>query len=247
MQWLVQRNVAVEILESLFFFCVTQRHSFPGMLLTLIARVSDGLPLTASTDDAQSTSIPDYEKYRTQAKKIVSQLTMTSPSRLSIESGEVAFHCLLANGVVYLTMCEKGHSKKLAFAYLEELQREFNTLHGDKVATASKMYQFISFDSFMNKTKKIYASSRTQENLDFLNKELTDVHRIMTQSYDSLVHRGEKLENISQRSSQLSQDSKKYVGISKELNRMALYRRYAPFVVVGLLLVVLWYMRKWFQ
>jgi vesicle transport protein SEC22 len=48
-------------------------------------------------------------------------------------------------GVCYLTLCEKAYPKKLAFAYLEELQKEFWGEFGNEVGTAARPYAFIKF------------------------------------------------------------------------------------------------------
>ena len=58
-------------------------------------------------------------------------------------------HCtpsyLIEQGVCYLVLCEGAFPKKLAFAYLEELQTEFHELYGKKVAAVSRPYSFIEF------------------------------------------------------------------------------------------------------
>lgn len=45
----------------------------------------------------------------------------------------------------YLVLCEASFPKKLAFAYLEDLQAEFHEQHGKKVPTVSRPYSFIEF------------------------------------------------------------------------------------------------------
>lgn len=42
-------------------------------------------------------------------------------------------------------LCEASFPKKLAFAYLEDLQAEFHEQHGKKVPTVSRPYSFIEF------------------------------------------------------------------------------------------------------
>eukprot|EP00300_Choanocystis_sp_HF-7_P003049 c122_g1_i1.p1 GENE.c122_g1_i1~~c122_g1_i1.p1 ORF type:complete len:223 (+),score=45.42 c122_g1_i1:43-711(+) len=220
------------------------------MLLTMIARAADGLPLVATMDDPSSASIPYYDKYRGEARNIVKNFTK-SPAfhRVSITathgSGHV-FHTLVHDGIVYLTLTNQNVSRKLAYAFLEELQREFSTLHGEAAKSANRMYQFIAFDSFMNKTKALFESSQAHSQLQALNKDLADVHDIMVQSYDSLVNRGLQMEELRDKSTQLSLDSKKYVRASKDLNRIAFMRKWAPFFALFLLFVAIFYFRRWY-
>lgn len=52
---------------------------------------------------------------------------------------------VIEKGVIYLVLCEAGFPKKLAFAYLEDLQAEFHEQHGKKVPSVSRPYSFIEF------------------------------------------------------------------------------------------------------
>lgn len=58
---------------------------------------------------------------------------------------------LIEKGVCYLVLCEGSFSKKLAFAYLEDLQAEFHEQHGKRVPTVSRPYSFIEFGENMRR------------------------------------------------------------------------------------------------
>lgn len=57
---------------------------------------------------------------------------------------------LIEKGVCYLVLCEGSFPKKLAFAYLEDLQAEFHEQHGKRVPTVSRPYSFIEFGMMMS-------------------------------------------------------------------------------------------------
>lgn len=67
------------------------------------------------------------------------------PSRMSYESGPYYLHYLIEAGVCYLTLSERGYPKKLAYQYLEELQREFHHQNQNQVETVARPYAFIKF------------------------------------------------------------------------------------------------------
>lgn len=58
-------------------------------------------------------------------------------------------------GVCYLVLSEASFPKKLAFAYLEDLQAEFHEQHGKKVQTVSRPYSFIEFGKTQKTTMKV--------------------------------------------------------------------------------------------
>jgi hypothetical protein len=59
-------------------------------LLTLLARVPDGLMLSESMDSGK-TDVADMEFYRSQAKQIFKTLNRKSQPKMSIESGGYYF------------------------------------------------------------------------------------------------------------------------------------------------------------
>jgi hypothetical protein len=46
-------------------------------------------------------------------------------------------------------LCDKSYPKKLAFAFLEELQKEFQEKYGPEVGTVSRPYAFVKFGTLI--------------------------------------------------------------------------------------------------
>ena len=91
--------------------------------MTQLFRVSDSLPLSASMEDEKDHR--ELDGLKSQAKKIVKQLSGAAPaSKVSIDSGSSCFHYINERGVCYLCLTDKSYPKRLAFNYLEELQKE---------------------------------------------------------------------------------------------------------------------------
>ena len=125
----------------------------------------------------------------------------------------------IADNVIYLVIAEKSYPRKLAFSYLDELSKEFQTSYGAKVDGVRKPYAFVGFgkflrisftgdargdhacppDTFMSKTTRLYQDTRTASaggsHMDKLNDELQDVTRIMTKNMEELLWRGDSLDS----------------------------------------------------
>lgn len=212
------------------------------VLLTIIARVADGLPLAASMqEDDQSGR--DLQKYQSQAKQLCRKLNEQSPARCTLEAGTMCFHYAIEKGVCYLVLCEAGFPKKLAFAYLEDLVGEFNEQYGMKVSSVSRPYSFIEFDTYIQKAKKSYVDSRARRNLGNINTELQDVQRIMVANIEEVLQRGEALSALDSKAANLSSLSKKYRSDAKYLNTRSTYAKVAAGSVIFITLLV--YVRFW--
>ncbi|KAJ1725618.1 SNAP receptor [Coemansia erecta] len=206
---------------------------------TIIARVADGLPLAASMDDEQAESM--LSEYKSQAKAIFKKLNSHSEPMCSIESGQYCLHYLLEQGVCYLCICEKSFPRKLAFSYLDELAKEFYMSYGSEVEkTNLRPYAFIKFDTFIQKTKRIYEDSRTQNNLSKLNEDLRDVTQIMTKNMEDLLWRGDSLDRMNTMSDRLRDQSEKYRKHTRQLNIEMMIRKYGipAAIVLGFILIL---------
>uniref|UniRef100_A0A0D9ZE81 Longin domain-containing protein n=1 Tax=Oryza glumipatula TaxID=40148 RepID=A0A0D9ZE81_9ORYZ len=233
--------------------------------LTMVARVTDGLPLAEGLDDGRDQKDADF--YKQQAKLLFKNLSkgQHEASRMSIETGPYFFHYIIEGRVCYLTMCDHSYPKKLAFQYLEDLKNEFERVNGSQIETAARPYAFIKFDTFIQKTKKLYLDTRTQRNLVKLNDELYEVHQIMTRNVQEVLGVGEKLDQVTEMSTRLTSDTRMYADKAKDLNRQftiygqlrliygmhkpfgfqALIRKYAPVaIVIGVVLMLFWLKNK---
>lgn len=106
---------------------------------------------------------------------------------------------IIDSGVCYLVLTERSYPKRLAFNYLEELQKEFNLLYAGEVDSATRPYAFIKFDAFIQKTKRLYVDTRAQRNVNKLNEDLADVQKIMMTNIQEVLGRGERLDSACSR------------------------------------------------
>ncbi|XP_055336452.1 vesicle-trafficking protein SEC22b-like [Paramacrobiotus metropolitanus] len=214
------------------------------VLLTMIARMADGLPLAASVQDDEEHG-KNLIQYQTQAKQIFKRLTPSSPNRCTIDSGNYYFHYIIVNDVCYLVLTEKSFPKRVAFSYLEDLQNEFDMLYGNRVNTVSRPYAFIEFDNYIQKAKKTFNDSRARRQLGQLNNELQDVQRIMVQNIDDVLQRGQALSDLQDKAGMLSAASEKYRKDAKTLNKKASTIKIAA-VIILVVILFLYVKFSWF-
>ncbi|XP_008555588.1 vesicle-trafficking protein SEC22b-B [Microplitis demolitor] len=192
------------------------------VLLTMIARIADGLPLAATMqeDEQSGKSILEYQN---QAKMLFKKLGPQSPARCTIETGPYLFHYLIENDVCYLVLCERNWSKRLAYSYLEDIAQEFYAQYGKRVNTVTRPYTFIEFDTYIQKAKKSFSDGRSRRNMNTLNSQLQDVQRIMVQNIDDVLQRGTVLSELDSKTQNLSMLSQKYKKNATHLNSKSMY------------------------
>ncbi len=217
--------------------------------------------LCASVDDEQSES--SLAEVKSQVKLILRRLGRNSEPQASIESGAYAVHYLIAGpeggsggggGVVYLCIAERSYPRKLAFTYLADLAAEFSSSYGGAGggggqqqqqvhAPGLRPYAFMEFDTFVGRTRALYADSRAARNLGRLNDELRDVAQVMTKNIEDLLYRGDSLDRMGELSSRLRDDSRKYRRAAVRVNWDLLVRQYAPVAALVLFVLVFVWLR----
>jgi vesicle transport protein SEC22 len=214
---------------------------------TILARASDGLILTGLME-SNSSETPEFR----QIQKILTRENNGSQntSRLTIDTETGYYFAFMnENGVIYIALCEKTYPKGQAFKFLEELRKEFDIQYGPEVALASQPYNFIKFESFIQKTKKLYIDATkndTQRNLSKVTKELSDVHNIMSKSISEILERGDRLDQVTKKSDELLASSISYEKAAKHLNDSMFWRTYGPFIGVGALIFLFLFWRFYY-
>jgi len=217
--------------------------------------MSDSLPLAESIDEKEEeelkTSNPKakvesdpYENYKNQRKKILEQLSLfnsgSANEKLSIDSGPMVFHTLTSRGVIYMTLCEKSYSSQMAYAFLEELKKEFEQLYGSEVNKVERLYAFMKFDTFIQKTRRVYTDSRAKRNIQVLKDELHDVQHIIKKNISDVIGRGQQLDALSDLSNEILDGAKKIKIGATDLNKLTLWKKYkVVFAIVGVLFVLI--------
>lgn len=213
------------------------------MLLTLIARASDGELLSGSIQEAEQVS-RNLNEYQNQAKMIFRKLGSNAPTPSTVESGPILFHYIIEGDVCYMALCEKSFSRRLVFSYLDELKQQFAERYAGKIQSVRRPYAFIEFATTIQKIKKPYVDSRVRRNVSRLNEELVDVQRIMVQNIDEVLQRGEHMSSLANKATDLSAQSRTFLKESKYLNLRSTYAKWAALAVILLLFVL--FIRFWF-
>ncbi|KAJ4954628.1 hypothetical protein NE237_011411 [Protea cynaroides] len=160
-----------------------------GMVkLTIVGRVSDGLPIAQGPRylNGENENMLFYKQQGEFILKEISRGTL-SPSKMSIRIDHHCFYFLVDNGFCYSTLCESSYPRKLAFHYLQDLQREFEKEDPRIVETITIPYSFLRFDTVIGNIRKQYLDTRTQANLSKLHANRGQELDIMTEDISKII------------------------------------------------------------
>jgi vesicle transport protein SEC22 len=220
------------------------------METTTIYQFSTVTPLAASSDDVNNSSLLDVKR---KIKQIIYSINSPDqPNIGNIVSSPYTIHFQLdrENDIIIIVITAENFPNQLALSYLCELHDEFIHIHLKEMQISLnrneiiKPYQYMSFETFITKTKKIYADSRAKDGLNDINNQLRDVKNIMNKNINDLLNRGEELNNLQDLSSSLREQSIKYKKYAKKINWDLLIKQYIPIIIIILIFLLLIY--RWF-
>ncbi|KAL6939520.1 SNAP receptor [Hanseniaspora osmophila] len=206
---------------------------------TLIYR-EDGLPLCTSVDD-DNTDV-NLNELKKNIKKLLSKFTPQTENEATMEfKGELEAHYIRKNSIIYFVIVERNSpTPQISFSYLKDISVEFEHNYSNEYwKPTTRPYQFVSFDTFLQKTIKLYNDKRVFSNLDQLNNDLKDVKQIMTKNIEDILYRGDSLDKMSDMSYNLKNDARKYKKSAQKINLQLLISQYAPIAGVAFLVVLL--------
>ncbi|KAL6321602.1 hypothetical protein AAG906_025434 [Vitis piasezkii] len=171
--------------------------------LTIVGRVSDGLPLAQGLRYQNDEENENFLCYKQQAEFILKEISRgaLSPSKMTIHIDH--YHCfnyLVENGHCFITLCDSSYPRKLAFHYLQDLQKEFEKFDIGLMEKITKPYSFVRFDGIIGNIRKQYIDTRTQANLSKLNANRGQDLDIIAKHMSEIIQKGPKSE-ISERMS----------------------------------------------
>jgi len=213
------------------------------VMLTLIGRLGDGLILATSIEGDEEHD-HNMVKYTNQAKLLFRKLnSQTSPPRHSLESGPYLFHYVIRNNVCYLCLCDRNFPPKMAFAFLDDISNEFHNQNGNRYESVTRPYHFIEFDQYIQQAKRKHGD-RQRMAMTAVSGELQDVARLMVSNIEDVLHRGESLNILDDKATNLAVMSKKYRQDAIQLNRRSTLCK--AMVVIFLIIILLLIIRYYF-
>ena len=122
--------------------------------------------LAASVDDEQVET--ELSEVKSQVKQVFRRLNRNSEPQASIESGRYTLHYLIQDSICFLCIADASYPRKLAFTYLSDIAQEFTTTYpsGQYLSATLRPYAYVEFDTYIQRTKKVYQDSRASANLD---------------------------------------------------------------------------------
>lgn len=113
-----------------------------------------------------------------------------------------------SNGLAAVAVCDKEYPSRVAFTLLMKLQQDFMSTHSE--ATWLSASEELPFPDLQDMIRK-YQDPHEADAITKIQRDLDETKIILHKTIDSVLERGVKLDNLVEKSTDLSAQSKMYV------------------------------------
>ena len=213
----------------------------------IISRKSDGLIFCEVMDEEDNDK--NFWYVRNQAQEFLKNMkSKENLCTVNIDSKTYIMHYKINENIVYLVITNKSYPVKLAFCFLteidegftEELKNQFGTQsvsYYSKLETIDRANYFLRFEKFIKKKRNEYLDVDNNNNIERLNREISDVHQIMKENIHLIMDRDRNMNSINSLSESIKDNSGKFEKTAKQTKLKMLLAKYS--LVISIFAIIL--------
>jgi len=158
--------------------------------------------------------------------------------KMSYVYDRYVFHYVVECGITYLCMTNEKQTRRVPFAFLEDIRRRFKTQFGEGVHTAIPFSLNEEFVPVLQRQMEYYNSDPSADSISKVKTQLDDVKHVMVENIEKVLERGEKIELLVDKTDRLNQTAFKFEKTSKQL-KTALFWQKVRTYALGVLAVLI--------
>jgi len=173
------------------------------------------------------------------ATQMLGKLTESGKYNFQLNETRIAY-ALVDEGIVYGSICSTAISSSAAMVFLADVKDQFCSQFSqvDRTTAPENTTQFRRFSLALKKCTEI-AYSGGQEKLTAVKQQIEDTRQIMSQNIDKVLERGEKLEDVMDKSEQMRDTADAFRKKGRELRRKMWYQNLKFKLIIAAVVAVI--------
>ncbi|XP_064604659.1 vesicle-associated membrane protein 7-like [Liolophura sinensis] len=154
------------------------------------------------------------------AASMLPNISSRKDGKTSYTANSYQFHCLVDNGIVYMCVAEPSFGKQQPYAYLAEIKRRFQsgTLASRSFSAGPDEFDR-DFGFVLSGQMEKYSKPGGGDHISALRSQVDEVKDVMTQNIDKVLERGERLDDLMDKTEELEANSATFQRTAKRIRR----------------------------
>jgi len=156
------------------------------------------------------------------------------------------FHIMIEAGLIFLCMTDYIFASRRAFAYLLDIRNLFLSEYSGRWEYANA-HEMDRFSKVIEARAHYFSRDANSDKVTALQLEIENTKNIVTENIEKLIERGEHIEMLVEKTSQLSNESFQFKAKSTELKSRLWFRNIKIWVLIGCCVLVAIFLIVWFS
>lgn len=165
---------------------------------------------------------------------MIPNISIDRNTKISYASNNHMYHVLVEDGLIYICTTNIEFGRRLPYAYLTEIKRRFTT-H----TRYSSEHEFERDFGPVMKEQMVRFSSGEGDQVTQLQNQVDGVMGIMTQNIEKIIERGDKIDDLLNKTEELGVTSVQFHSTSRHVRRKMLCKNIKMWIIFGIVFSVI--------
>ncbi|KAJ1914709.1 hypothetical protein IWQ60_004056 [Tieghemiomyces parasiticus] len=161
-------------------------------------------------------------------------------SKLTYVYDRYLFHYICQDGIVYMCMADDQFGRRIPFAFLEDIKKEFLGSYSDDQIETALAYGMNEFSRTIARKMDLFAQGQHGDHIRQVQGEISQVKDVMVQNIERVLERGERIDILVDKTDHLNNAAFAFRKRSTALKRSMWWKntKLMAMLVTALLFVV---------
>lgn len=202
------------------------------------------MPIIYSLVARKSVILAEYTgstgNFTTITKRILDKIPSQN-SKMSYVYDKHVFHYIVNDGLTFMCMADEAFSRRLAFAFLEDIKGRFHSSFGDRGRVAVAYMMNAEFSKVLHKQMDFFSNDPNADKLTQVSADVNEVKNIMVDNIEKVIDRGEKIDLLVDKTQNLTQRSVQFKTSATKLKNVMWWKNLKLILIIVAVVIVLVY------
>jgi len=180
--------------------------------------------------------------YRLNAQDFMNDLSLNpvTNSKTSSDFDGDSYHSLANDGFLYICATDKSAGRRVPYMFLEAVKGKFTAIPSlvQRAGSATAMEFNRDFQQQLLKLMNDFNSGKG-DNLSTLQSQVSEVTDVMKQNIDKVLDRGDKLDDLVDKSDYLQSGASNFKRTATKVNRKMMWRNKKMMIIIAIVVIII--------
>eukprot|EP01130_Rhizamoeba_saxonica_P000212 TRINITY_DN10200_c0_g1_i1.p1 TRINITY_DN10200_c0_g1~~TRINITY_DN10200_c0_g1_i1.p1 ORF type:complete len:244 (-),score=53.38 TRINITY_DN10200_c0_g1_i1:31-762(-) len=189
--------------------------------------------------------LAEHSKKSGAAAKVVSRILedidYVEDGKMSYSYDSYCYHYWAAGGNIFLCMADEEFGKRIPFAFLNDIKQRWRASYGDRGRNAIPHQMQADFGRVLQRQMDYFVDDVSSDKFKQIDKQLNDTKVVLLNNIEKVIERGERIENLVDKTEHLSTTSLSFKNKSRDLERAMWWKNAKLMIMISAIVIILLY------